>query len=411
MKETKMKKYITQHRWLHLAIISAVLIATMGFAPTGVAQAACDPLYTVQRGDTLSSIARECGTTLSALLRANPQISNPSRIFPGEQVYLPGATFIDPDTGKPVYIVKSGDTMSAIAVRFDTTLATLLKLNPKITNARLIFPGQRLNLPSGTIPDTGASNNPERISFPNGGTWAVVTGKLAADSSDSYLLRAAKNQLLEVNLSPEDDVQLSIHGADGTVLKKANRGGTSFRGTLPSTQDYILKVSAEEKTTYTMNVDIPARISFAPGAISGTVTGRVAAEGSQYYILGALKNQKLEVQVSPEDKLEVVIYGVDGTVLKSGMSEGSSFSGKLPRSQDYIIGLSAGDKAVNFSMKVTIPTSGTTDEGQTIYVVQRGDWLAKIARHFGTTVSELLEANPQITDPSLIFPGQRIVIP
>lgn len=406
-----MKKHITQHRWLYLVIIGVVLIATMGFVPAGMAQTACDPLYTVQRGDTLSSIARQCETTLNALLRANPQITNPSRIFPGEQIYLPGATFIDPDTGKPVYIVKSGDTMSAIAVRFDTTLATLLKLNPQITNPRLIFAGQRLNLPSGTIPDTGESTSPVRISFPSGGTWAQVTGKLAADSSQSYLLRASRNQLLEVNLAPEDGVQLSIHGADGTVLKKANSGETSFRGTLPSTQDYVLKVSAKQKTAYTMNVAVPARISFAPGAISDTVTGRVAAESSQYYILGALKNQELEVQVTPENKLRVVIYGVDGTVLKSGMSEASSFSGKLPRSQDYIIGLSAGDKAVNFSMKVTIPSLGSTDEGQTIYVVQRGDWLAKIARRFGTTVSDLLEANPQITRANLIYPGQRIVIP
>jgi LysM repeat protein len=406
-----MKKYTSQHRWLHLAIIGAVLLATMGFAPAGMAQTACDPVYTVQRGDTLSRIARQCDTTLSALLRANPQIANPSRIFPGEQIYLPGATFIDPDTEKPVYIVKSGDYMSAIAVRFDTTLATLLELNPQITNARLIFAGQRLNLPSGTIPDTGGSNSPERISFPSGGTWAVVTGKLAADTSHYYRLRAAKNQLLEVNLTPEDGVQLSVYGADGTVLKKANRGGTSFRDTLPSTQDYILKVSATKKTAYTMNVDVPARISFAPGAISGTVTGRVAAESSQYYILRALKNQKMKVEVTPEDDLQLVIYGVDGTVLKSGMSEAASFSGKLPSSQDYILVLTAGDRAANFAMKVTIPASGIPDSGQTIYIVQRGDWLAKIARRFGTTVSELLEANPQITNASLIYPGQRIVIP
>jgi LysM repeat protein len=406
-----MKKHIPQPRWLHLAIIGAVLLATMGFAPAGMAQSACGTEYTVQRGDTLSSIARECDTTLNALLRANPQITNPSRIYPGEEIYLPGATFIDPDTGKPVYIVKSGDYLSAIAVRFDTTLATLLKLNPQITNARLIFAGERLNLPSGTIPDTGGSNSPERISFPSGGTWTVVSGKLAADSSHYYRLRAAKNQLLEVNLTPEVGVQLSVYGADGTVLKKANSGGISFRDTLPSTQDYILKVSATKKTAYVMNVDVPARISFAPGAISGTVTGRVSAESSQYYILRALKNQKMEVRVAPEDDLQLIIYGEDGTVLKSGIGETASFTGKLPLSQDYILVLTAADRAVNFTMKVTIPTSAITDGGQTIYVVQRGDSLAKIARRFGTTVNELLEANPQIINANLIYPGQRIVIP
>jgi LysM repeat protein len=403
-----MKVFIQLHRRYLMAVIGIVLIATMGFVPATNAQTVCGEQYTVQRGDTLSSIARQCSTSVNALLRANPQITNPSRIYTGEQIYLPGATFTDPDTGQTIYIVKSGDYLSAIAARFDTTLAALLKLNPQITNPRLIYAGQRLNLSSGTIPNTGES--PERISFPTGGTSAVVTGNLKADGSYSYVLHAAKNQLLEVNLTPEDGLQLSIYGADGTVLKKANSGGAFFRGYLPSTQDYILKVSANKKTAYTMNVYIPARISFASGAISGSVTGRVAAESSQYYILRALKDQKMEVKVTPETGLRLVIYGVDGTVLKSGMSESASFSGTLPNSQDYILVLSAGDQAVNFTMKVTIPST-ETGNGQTIYYVQRGDTLFKITQRFGTTVNQLLEANPQITNASLIFPGERILIP
>ncbi|MGH4002723.1 MAG: LysM peptidoglycan-binding domain-containing protein [Pseudonocardiaceae bacterium] len=45
------------------------------------------------------------------------------------------------------------------------------------------------------------------------------------------------------------------------------------------------------------------------------------------------------------------------------------------------------------------------------YVVQRGDTLSGIARRFGVSLSDLEEANPQITDPNRIFPGQVINIP
>jgi N-acetylmuramoyl-L-alanine amidase len=45
------------------------------------------------------------------------------------------------------------------------------------------------------------------------------------------------------------------------------------------------------------------------------------------------------------------------------------------------------------------------------YVVQQGDSLYTIAQRFNTTVNALLLANPQITNPDLIFPGQLIVIP
>lgn len=45
------------------------------------------------------------------------------------------------------------------------------------------------------------------------------------------------------------------------------------------------------------------------------------------------------------------------------------------------------------------------------YTVRPGDWLYQIARTCQVTVADLLRANPQITNPSLLFPGQVLVIP
>lgn len=45
--------------------------------------------YTVQRGDTLSGIARRFGVSLADLLRANPQIDDPDRISPGQVINIP----------------------------------------------------------------------------------------------------------------------------------------------------------------------------------------------------------------------------------------------------------------------------------------------------------------------------------
>jgi LysM repeat protein len=45
------------------------------------------------------------------------------------------------------------------------------------------------------------------------------------------------------------------------------------------------------------------------------------------------------------------------------------------------------------------------------YVVQRGDWLAKIARKCGVTLSELTAANQWVTYYSYIYPGQVLNIP
>ena len=43
------------------------------------------------------------------------------------------------------------------------------------------------------------------------------------------------------------------------------------------------------------------------------------------------------------------------------------------------------------------------------YVVQRGDWLAKIARRCGVTLSQMYAANPGVG--SHIYPGQVVYIP
>jgi LysM repeat protein len=45
------------------------------------------------------------------------------------------------------------------------------------------------------------------------------------------------------------------------------------------------------------------------------------------------------------------------------------------------------------------------------YVVQQGDWLAKIARKCGVTLSELTAANQWVTYYYYIYPGQVLNIP
>jgi hypothetical protein len=51
-------------------------------------------------------------------------------------------------------------------------------------------------------------------------------------------------------------------------------------------------------------------------------------------------------------------------------------------------------------------------QGNGVYhIVQRGEYLARIARNYGTTTQAILIANPQITNPNLIYAGQTIFVP
>jgi LysM repeat protein len=100
--------------------------------------------YVIQGGDTLYSIARHFEITLEQLLAANPQILNPDKIYPGQSVIIPSTS---PAPGMLIYIVVRGDTLFSIAQRYGTTVSVLLRLNPEITNASLIYPGQQIKVP------------------------------------------------------------------------------------------------------------------------------------------------------------------------------------------------------------------------------------------------------------------------
>ncbi|QSQ11529.1 LysM peptidoglycan-binding domain-containing protein [Myxococcus landrumensis] len=48
--------------------------------------------YRIQSGDTLSALAKRHGTTVNALMEANPQIKNADLIYTGDTLKIPGAT-------------------------------------------------------------------------------------------------------------------------------------------------------------------------------------------------------------------------------------------------------------------------------------------------------------------------------
>jgi LysM repeat protein len=138
-----------------LFILAAVLFSSLLVMRPAAAQSTCGESYTVVKGDTLFKISRHCGTTVNALMRANPQIKDRRLIYPKQVLVLPGALLSGSGT-TDTYIVQKGDTLRKISTRFNSSVDNLLKLNPDITDANVIHEGQRLAVPKAQIPDTGA---------------------------------------------------------------------------------------------------------------------------------------------------------------------------------------------------------------------------------------------------------------
>lgn len=106
--------------------------------------------HVVQRGETLNVIARLYGTTTTALAQLNG-IVNPNLIYAGQVLRIPDGSVATPtiDPAQPLtYRVQRGDTLFRIAVGNNTTVAELVRLN-NLPNANFIYSGQVLIIRQG----------------------------------------------------------------------------------------------------------------------------------------------------------------------------------------------------------------------------------------------------------------------
>ncbi len=107
-----------------------------------------DTTYIIQAGNTLSGIALKYGTTVRELVIIN-NIKNPNLIYPGQEIKVPinGNTQnkTEYQTGHIIYTVERGDTLSELALRFNTTVQEIAELN-NIQNVNLIYVGEKLRI-------------------------------------------------------------------------------------------------------------------------------------------------------------------------------------------------------------------------------------------------------------------------
>ena len=80
----------TWSRTADKVLIAAGAAVLLGLSAPANA-AGCGGEYTVQSGDSLSAIARKCGTSVEALMDANEQITSPSRLSVGWTLSVPGS--------------------------------------------------------------------------------------------------------------------------------------------------------------------------------------------------------------------------------------------------------------------------------------------------------------------------------
>lgn len=158
--------------------IATVVPTAVPQPSTGSDAGAGGSSYTVQRGDSLYKIARRFGSTVQALATAN-NLANPAALQVGQVIQIVSAENAPANTATPapvvttepqlgdgnVYVVRPGDSLYKIALRFSTTVQAVAAAN-NLGNVNALRIGMQLVIPEGTAaPDPTEASPSQPSSF------------------------------------------------------------------------------------------------------------------------------------------------------------------------------------------------------------------------------------------------------
>jgi LysM repeat protein len=424
-------------------------VSAVRSTPTLAAEGNRSSSYTVQHGDSLSGIAQRFGVSLAALEAANPQISNPNRIYPGDNIHLPaGAGDGGAQTSVPA--PAEGAAPAAAGKGGPASGFSISDSGVKMIEG---FEGYSAT----AYPDPGTGGAP----------WTIGYGHTGGVQPGQTITRAQAEQYLKEDLSwAQDAVRRNVHvpinqnqfdalvsltynlGANGYpgLLAKLNagdyKGAQAMFGQYVHAGGHVLQglVNRRAKEAELFGSDAPGGTPSAPppspppsgGSDGGnytvqsgdTLSGIASRQGVSLAALEAANPQIRDFNhIYPGQVIH--LPGGDGGKAAAGgdytVRSGDTMSGIASSHGVSLSALLAANPQIGNPNRIypgqVVHVPGGSGGGQTSvpashdYTVRSGDTLGAIATRHGVSLAALEQANPQISNPNRIYPGQVIHIP
>jgi len=425
--------------------------------------------HTVSRGDTLSAIATKNNVPLGELLRANPQITDPDLIFPGQELQIPdaeqrraagptqkeywtdrfepsdniakdfreftGSAAIQetgiPMTGNPFIDSISGDAVEsqrATGVPASITMAQAILesgwgRSTLATEANNFF-GMKGEGPAGhiTLPTT---------EFVNGQRVTVQANfrryHNPQESFEDHGRLLANNTRYAQAMTNADDphkfaqeLQRAGYATDPEYASKISKIINSY-----NLQQFDRLAQGRP-----LDPDAPVGanvVTVCPGDTLASIAAKHGTTWQEMAEINHLANpnliypgQRLKLpETAPTRSTPALDRPASYTVAK-----GDTMWGIARRFQIDLNDLIKANpqiknpNLIRQGQKLNIPGGGTaadqpapTAGAANTHTVKAGDTMWSIAREHGVSLTQLKNANPQITNPNLIKPGDVIRIP
>jgi hypothetical protein len=98
--------------------------------------------------------------------------------------------------------------------------------------------------------------NADRVTFAPYATWVELTGRLPAHGEKRFVLAAMQYQTMSVAIPQGPPFSVQVAEADGNSLTDVNHPQFYWRGVLPSTQDYTVKVTSQVEGLFSLRIAI-----------------------------------------------------------------------------------------------------------------------------------------------------------
>lgn len=278
-------------------------------------------------------------------------------------------------TNTVMHTVKVGDTLNKIAATYQTTVANLVKTNG-ISNPNLIIVGQTLTVRgTSSTTATSTSDSTSTTDTTTTSTYTVKSGDTVAKIAAAYGVSVSDikswNSLSNVNLILVGQT-LSVKGATSTATtQQTTQTAASATTTATATGTYTVKSG-----------DTLSKIA----SQLGTTVANIQSLNSLSNVNVLYVNQTLKVS------------GTASTATTSTSTTTTSTA------------TSTTTKTSTTTATSTAAAKTTTlTNGQTVYTVQSGDTIAKIANSFGVSISQLTQWN-SLANSNVIYVNQKLVV-
>lgn len=291
------------------------------------------------------------------------------------------------------YIVRPGDSFSGIAQKNGLSIEALLHMNPHIADHNFLFSGDMIRfvgepplVDEATDPVDADAGTPTTVMI--GAPWyARAKGELGTTEvqgnlhNNSRILDYHRSTTLSKKLAGRDETPWCSSFVNWCVE------GGGLKGTDSAMARSWLKWGKKLETPQEGCVVIFARPSAGPK--SGHVGFFVKETAQRIRVLGG--NQSNQVKESYFGKDDLLGYR---------WPKGKP---KAPTAEPLV------EPVVEQAETASNDNAASSGE-ETIYFVQPGDTLQKIAAKVGLTTDQIRAWNPQITNPNKIFPGDSILL-